>query len=76
MYGLPERKIEKVEMENIRVHFSPDAKPGYAAMMSFLEPMCRHGFYFNNINKLKLKNIVLENVDGGEIIKLNIDEEY
>lgn len=76
MYGLPERKIEKVEMENIKVHFHLEAKPGYADMMSFLEPMCRKGFYFNNVNKLVLKNISLENVVGEEIVKLNIEEEY
>lgn len=75
MYGLPESKIEKVEMENIQIHFDPEAEAGYADMMSFLKLMCRHGLYFNNVKKLRLKNIGIQNVNGEEIVKFNIDEE-
>jgi hypothetical protein len=44
-------------------------------MMSFVEPMCRSGFYFNNIRTLALKNVVLEKPTGDPVIKLNIDNE-
>ncbi|MFV9568868.1 glycoside hydrolase family 28 protein [Thermoanaerobacter mathranii] len=75
MYGLPERKIEKVIMENIYVHFDENAKPGYPEMLSFVEPMCKNGFYFNNIKHLRLKNVKVENEATEPFIKLNIDEE-
>uniref|UniRef100_UPI00047EF9F3 glycoside hydrolase family 28 protein n=1 Tax=Caldanaerobius polysaccharolyticus TaxID=44256 RepID=UPI00047EF9F3 len=73
MYGLPERKVENVTMEDIYVHFDTNAKLGYAEMLSFAEPMCRNGFYFNNIRKLRLKNVVLENELIEPFVKLNID---
>jgi polygalacturonase len=76
MYGLPEEKVASVDMENIYVHFDINASSGYPDMMSYLEPMRRNGFYFNNIKKLKLNNIKLDNSEKEGIIKLNIDEEY
>ncbi|MFZ5967787.1 MAG: glycoside hydrolase family 28 protein [Bacillota bacterium] len=74
-YGLPERKIEKIDMEDIYVDFRENAKPGYAAMMDFIEPMCRNGFYFHNINHLKLKNIQAVNTSTEAVIKLAVDHE-
>ncbi|SHE71451.1 Polygalacturonase [Thermoanaerobacter uzonensis DSM 18761] len=75
MYGLPERKIEKVIMENIYVHFDENAKADYPEMLSFVEPMCKNGFYFNNVKYLKLKNVKVEKAETEPFIKLNIDEE-
>jgi polygalacturonase len=75
MYGLPESKIQKVVMENINIKFDKDAEADYPEMMSFIEPMCRSGFYFNNIKNLILKNIELENSTGDPVMKLNIDNE-
>jgi len=75
VYGLPERKLEKIVLENIHIHFDDAAEADYPEMLSFAEPMCRGGFYFNNINKLMLKNITLENSIGMTIVKLNIDSE-
>ncbi|SKA73691.1 Polygalacturonase [Clostridium sp. USBA 49] len=73
IYGLPEKKIESVNLENVHVHFSENAKPNYAEMLSFIEPMCKNGFYFNNIKHLKLKNVTLENEATEPFIKDNID---
>jgi polygalacturonase len=75
MYGLPERKIKKVKMENIYVNFDDNAEAGEADMLSFIEPMCKNGFYFNNIEELELKDVVVENAATEQIIKLNIDKE-
>ncbi|HYE82318.1 MAG TPA: glycoside hydrolase family 28 protein [Clostridia bacterium] len=75
IYGLPERKIEKLVLENIHIHFDAAAEADYPEMLSFAEPMCREGFYFNNIKKLALKNITLENSVGIQSVKLNIDSE-
>lgn len=73
MYGLPEQKIEKVEMKNVSVEFSETAKEGDADMMSFLEPMKRTGMYFNNVNNLILENVTVEKTLTDEIITLNVD---
>jgi polygalacturonase len=75
MYGLPESKIEKLVLDNIHIHFDAAAEADYPEMLSFVEPMCRGGFYFNNIKKLVLKNITLENSIGIPVLKLNIDSE-
>ncbi|EIV99558.1 glycoside hydrolase family 28 protein [Thermoanaerobacter siderophilus] len=75
IYGLPERKIEKVIMEEIYVDFDQNAKADYPEMLSFVEPMCKNGFYFNNVKYLKLKNVKVEKAETEPFIKLNIDEE-
>lgn len=75
MYGLPERKIKKVKMENIYVNFDSKAEEGEPDMLSFIEPMCKNGFYFNNIEELELKDVIVENSETDQIIKLNVDKE-
>jgi len=75
IYGLPERKVEKLVLDNIHIHFDAAAEADYPEMLSFVEPMLREGFYFNNIRKLVLKNITLENSAGRNFTKLNIDSE-
>ncbi|MDI3312344.1 MAG: glycoside hydrolase family 28 protein, partial [Thermoanaerobacterium sp.] len=75
MYGLPERKIERVDMENIYVNFDSNAKPDYPEMLSFVEEMCRNGFYLNNIKNLRLKNVAVEGALTEPFTKLNIDNE-
>ncbi|MEG6567343.1 glycoside hydrolase family 28 protein [Thermoanaerobacterium saccharolyticum] len=75
MYGLPERKIERVDMENIYVSFDLNAKPDYPEMLSFVEKMYRNGFYLNNIKNLRLKNVAVEGALTEPFTKLNIDNE-
>jgi len=74
-YGLPERKIEKLVMENIHISFADAAEADYPEMLSFVEPMCRSGFYFNNIKRLVFKNVKLENTTGIPVVKVDIDSE-
>ncbi len=73
MYGLPERKIEKVEMKNVYVEFDENATEDYADMMSFIDPMKRNGMYFNNIKNLSLENVVIKKALTDKITKLNVD---
>ncbi len=75
VYGLPERKIEELVLEHIHIHFDVSAEADYPEMLSFVEPMCKEGFYFNNIKKLVLKDIRLENSTGTPVIIQNIDRE-
>lgn len=75
IYGLPERKLGKLVMENIHIHFDAAAVADYPEMLSFVEPMCREGFYLNNIKELVLKNITMENSISVPAVRLNIDSE-
>ncbi len=75
IYGLPEKKIEGIYMENIYVHLDEEAKPDYPAMMDFIEPISRYGFYFNNVKYLKLTNVKVENALTDQLITENIDME-
>lgn len=72
MYGLPERKIECVDMENIDVDFGKCSEKGYAEMMSGIGPMERYGFYLNNIKLLKMKDVSVKNQISNAVNKFNI----
>lgn len=63
-YGLPEKKIESITMENIKVSYAKDAKIGKAAMMIGCEPSVKRGLFARNINHLSLKNVSIEGSDG------------
>ncbi len=63
-YGLPESPIERVEMENVRIAFSKDAKPSRAAMMNGCEPTCRKGIFIRNVGQVTFKNVTVEGYDG------------
>ncbi|SHI70033.1 Polygalacturonase [Geosporobacter subterraneus DSM 17957] len=68
IYGLPEKKIENITLENIRMSFTLDAKPGYPAMMSFLDEQVRAGFFIGNAKNVMIKNFTTENVIGDPFI--------
>jgi polygalacturonase len=73
MYGLPERKIERITLENIVIDFAENPEKDIPAMMDFIEPQSNGGFYFNNIKELVLKNLTVRNAEGSEIIKDNVE---
>lgn len=70
--GLPERPIEEITVENIRFTYSADAKPGVPAMRNNAEKMCRAGMYFDNVNKLTVKNIDISGNDGEPLTAKNV----
>lgn len=75
--GLPEQPIAEVTVENIKFTYKPDAKPGYPSLKNNNVEFCRAGMYFENVNKLTVKNVDISGNDGepltakncGEIIK-------
>ncbi len=73
MYGLPERKIERVMLENLTIDFAEDSQADIPAMMDFIDPQNRGGFYFNNIKGLEIKNLIVKNAKGEEIIMDNVE---
>ncbi|MDR1540585.1 MAG: glycoside hydrolase family 28 protein [Clostridiales bacterium] len=55
--GLPEMKIEKVAMENVKISFSPEAKPGRPVMHSGAPLMCRAGIFSLFVEEMELSNV-------------------
>lgn len=72
--GLPEQKIREITIENIHFTYAEDAKPFKCASQDYLDPFCRVGLYFNNVEKLTLRDVTVEGADGEEVIAKNIDE--
>ena len=70
--GLPEMPIKAITVENIKFTYSPNAKPARPAMREFMQEFCRVGMYFDNVEKLTVKNVTLEGVVGDELIAQNI----
>lgn len=73
IYGLPERKIEKVTFENINITYAENAKPGVAAMMLGCDEASRKGIIVNNIKELVLKNVNITGCDGDPVVAGNVD---
>ena len=66
--GLPESPIDRVELENIRISFAPDARPGVPAMKNFAQEHCRLGLYLDNVKDIAIKNVTLEGADGENLV--------
>lgn len=74
-YGLPEQKIEYVEMKHIKVNYAKEAQSGQPAMMDGIsEQICKMGIFAKNIKKLVLEDIQVTGQDGEETIFEEIDE--
>lgn len=71
--GLSEKPIERVELENISVSFSPEAQPGVPAMQNFAEKRCRLGYYLNNVREVSLKNVRIAGALGEGLITEHCD---
>ncbi len=73
-YGLPEQKIEEVEMSNITFDFAENARAGMPAMLDGQDECCKMGIFANNIKRLMLKNVTIEGNDGEKFLVENVDE--
>lgn len=73
LYGLPEKKIERVEMERIHVTYAEDVEEGVPAMMDGISPVSRMGIYANNIKTLVLEDVVIEGQTGEAVVAENVD---
>ena len=72
-YGLPERKIGRVEMTNVQVNYAKETQTGVPAMMEGVDPMTRQGLFAANIKTLVLKNVSIQGQDGPEMVLEHID---
>lgn len=68
MCGLPEQKIRKVEMENVKVSYTDQPTAGVPAMMEGAEEVTKMGIYAYNVEELILRNVKIEGQDGEALI--------
>lgn len=73
LYGLPEQKIERVEMEHVRIGYAENAVSGEPAMMDGIEEVSRMGIFAGNIETLVLRDVNIEGQKGEKIITEHID---
>ena len=66
--GLPEAPIERVELEDIRISFAGNAKPGIPMMENFAKERCRLGLYLDNVRHIRIRDVQLEGVDGDKLL--------
>ena len=74
IYGLPENKVDYVELSNIVVDYDKNAEPDEPAMMDGINKIAGLGFYINNVKKLVLNNIKIIGNKGDPFIIDHVDE--
>ena len=73
LYGLPERKIQNIVMDNISVTYAEDAKADVPAMMEGIEPCKKMGVFADNIEHLTLRHVQIKGQNGEPFILNHID---
>ena len=74
-YGLPESKIDEIDIENIEITYDKGYKHHEEpAMIYEVEKLNKAGFYFYNVEKVNLKNIKIKGQNGEVINAFNCDE--
>ncbi len=74
MYGLPEQKIRRVEMEHVHISYAEAPGEGQPAMMEGCdEHISRMGVFADNIEELILKDVRIEGQEGDALILDHID---
>ncbi len=74
LLGLPESKIEQVDVVNTRFTFAGDAVPGPPAMADAVAPCAKRGVIAQNVRSLNLVNVVFEGTEGDEVELEGVDE--
>ena len=72
--GLPEMPISEINVEDIHFTFADDARPGIPAMKNNAVEMCKAGMYFDNVDKLSIKNVTIDGCIGDKLIVGNVGE--
>lgn len=73
-YGLPESKIESVELKRVTISYAEEAREGRAAMMSGCEPSSRQGVFIRNARKVRLQDVSIIGSQGEPVDMEGVDE--
>lgn len=68
VYGLPERKVGLVSLENIKADFRPESEriPAVPVMMDGMDAMSGVGIFVRNVHELRLKSIAITGIGDAE----------
>ena len=72
--GLPEKPIERVEMEDVSITCGADAAPMAPAMACGVEKVSRKGLVAINVDKVVMKNVTITGQDGVKLECENVGE--
>lgn len=73
-YGLPEMKIEKINLENIYFDYDENPIADYPAMMSFIDKHKQSGFFIGNAKDVTIKNVTFKDVIGDEFTIVDVED--
>lgn len=73
--GLPEKKIERIELKDIDISFSKHAVTDVPAMLTGIKPCSRRGFLISNVDTLICHNVKIRGQEG-EAFELEQVENY
>jgi polygalacturonase len=74
MYGLPERKIQRVVMKNVTIIMDDEGEIGLPAMMCGIDRVKRAGIRICNAEKIIFDHVAVKNCEGREFIMENVDD--
>ena len=72
--GLPESKIEKIEMRNCEISFASQARVGVPIMSDGVGACSKRGIYASNIKTLVLDHVAIQGCDGRELELDGVDQ--
>ena len=72
--GLPEEKIDSVEMKDVFVSFAEDAKEGVPIMSDGIWPMKKRGIVARNVGSLVIKNVKIIGYEGDKLTLSQVDD--
>ncbi|MGN0824411.1 MAG: glycoside hydrolase family 28 protein [Candidatus Coproplasma sp.] len=67
-YGLPEAPIGGIVFENVKFTYDKEAKPDFPDMKEINKKECKMGLYFQSVDKVTLKNVVIDGAEGEPVI--------
>ena len=72
--GLPESKVERIELHDVRVTMAPDAVSAVPAMAGGVDAMSKQGFIAQHVASLVLDGVVVEGCEGKSLQTTDVDE--
>ena len=72
--GLPEKKIEEIQMKNVKIAYAPEAKCDVPAMSEGVEPCSRRGIFVKNVKKLLLDGVEICGQEGEAVVSEAVDD--
>lgn len=66
--GLPESRIDMLELHNVHIDFAENPEPFVPAMACGVEEMARQGFIAQHVGTLLLDHVDIEGTEGDELV--------